>query len=111
MLAMSRDVNTVWNYCNETQYRSLKRYTNRQKVWLSGFDLQKVANGFSKREGVTIGSATQQAVCEEFATRLKQFKKQKLNWRVSNRKSAKYSLGWGAVQGASTDVPRRSGAF
>ncbi len=26
MLAMARDVNQVWNFCNETQYRSLKRY-------------------------------------------------------------------------------------
>jgi putative transposase len=94
MLAMARDVNTVWNFCNETQYRSLQRYANKPKVWLSGFDLQGLTNGFSKCEGVNIGSATQQAVCEEFATRLKQFKKQRLNWRVSNRKSAKYSLGW-----------------
>ncbi|MEX3555595.1 MAG: transposase [Burkholderia gladioli] len=41
-----------------------------------------------------MGSATQQAVCEEFATRLRQFKRQRLNWRVSDRKSPKYSLGW-----------------
>ena len=94
LLAMARDVNTVWNYCNETQYRSLRRYTNKPKVWLSGFDLQALTNGFSKCEGVSIGSSTQQAVCEEFATRLRQFQKQRLNWRVSNRKSAKYSLGW-----------------
>lgn len=94
MLSMARDVNTVWNYCNETQYRSIKRYCNRPKVWLSGFDLQRLTNGFSKCEGITIGSSTQQAVCEEFATRLRQFKLQKLNWRVSNRKSPKYSLGW-----------------
>ena len=60
MLALARDVNTVWNYCNETQYRSLRRYTNKPKVWLSGFDLQKLSNGFSKCEGVSIGSATQQ---------------------------------------------------
>ncbi|MBR8182133.1 transposase [Burkholderia ambifaria] len=91
---MARDVNTVWNFCNETQYRSLRRYCNRSKVWLSGFDLQKLTNGFSKCEGVSIGSSTQQQVCEEFATRLKQFKRQKLNWRVSDRKSPKYSLGW-----------------
>ena len=32
MLAMARDVNTVWNFCNETQYRSLQRYCNRPKV-------------------------------------------------------------------------------
>lgn len=94
MLAMARDVNQVWNFCNETQFRSLKRYCNRPKVWLSGFDLQRLTNGFSKCEGVSIGSATQQQVCEEFATRLKQFKRQRLNWRVSDRKSPKYSLGW-----------------
>ena len=94
LLAMARDVNTVWNFCNETQYRSLRRYTNKPQRWLSGFDLQKLTNGFSKCDGVYIGSSTQQAVCEEFATRLRQFKKQRLNWRVSNKKSPKYSLGW-----------------
>jgi putative transposase len=94
MLAMARDVNTVWNFCNETQYRSLKRYCNRPKVWLSGFDLQKLTNGFVKCDGVAVGSQTVQQTCEEFATRLRQSKRQKLNWRVSNRKSPKYSLGW-----------------
>jgi len=94
MLAMARDVNTVWNYCNETQYRSLKRYCNRPKVWLSGFDLQKLTAGFVKCEGVVVNASTVQQTCEEFATRLRQFKRQKLNWRVSNRKSPKYSLGW-----------------
>ena len=99
MLSMSRDVNTVWNFCNETQYRSLKRYTNRPKVWLSGFELCGLTAGFSKCEGVAVGSGTVQQVCKEFATRLKQFKKQRLNWRVSNRKSAKYSLGWVPFKG------------
>lgn len=94
MLAMARDVNQVWNFCNETQYRSLKRYCDKPKTWLSGFDLQKLTNGFSKCEGVAIGSSTQQQVCEEFATRLRQVKRQRLNWRISDRKSPKYSLGW-----------------
>lgn len=99
MLAMARDVNTVWNFSNETQYRSLKRYCNRPKVWLSGFDLCSLTAGFSKCEGVMVGSGTIQEVCKEFATRLKQFKRQKLNWRVSNRKSPKYSLGWVPFKG------------
>jgi putative transposase len=100
MLAMALDVNTVWNFCNETQYRSLKRYCNRPKVWLSGFDLQKLTAGFSKCDGVSVDSRTVQETCKEFATRLKQFKCQKLNWRVSNRKSPKYSLGWVPFKGA-----------
>jgi IS605 OrfB family transposase len=94
MLEMARDVNTVWNYCNETQYRSLRRYCNKPKVWLSGFDLQKLTAGFVKCDGVTVGSSTVQQTCEEFATRLKQFRRQKLSWRVSDRRSSKYSLGW-----------------
>lgn len=100
MLAMARDVNTVWNFANETQYRSLKRYCNRPKVWLSGFDLCGLTAGFSKCEGVSVGSGTVQEVCKEFATRLKQFKRQKLSWRVSNRNSSKYSLGWVPFKGA-----------
>ena len=35
-----------------------------------------------------------QAVTEELVIRRKQFKKAKLNWRVSNKKSARRSLGW-----------------
>ena len=41
-----------------------------------------------------VGSGTVQLVCTEYAARRKQFKKTRLNWRVSNRQSAKYSLGW-----------------
>lgn len=88
--AMAREVNQVWNYCNETSSRAIRE----RGKWLSGFDLQKLTAGYSKCEGVRIGSATTQQVCEEYATRRKQFKKARLNWRVSNPKSAKYSLGW-----------------
>jgi IS605 OrfB family transposase len=87
---MAREVNQVWNYCNETSSRAIRE----RREWLSGFDLQKLTAGYSKCEGVRIGSATVQLVCEEYATRRKQFKKARLNWRVSNPKSAKYSLGW-----------------
>ncbi|MEX3914871.1 RNA-guided endonuclease InsQ/TnpB family protein [Paraburkholderia sp. BR10872] len=99
LLAMACDVNTVWNFCNETQYRSLKRYCNRPKVWLSGYDLQKLTAGFTKCDGVTIGSATIQLACEEFAARLKQFRRQKLRWRVSDHRSSRYSLGWVPFKG------------
>lgn len=88
--AMAREVNTVWNYCNETSHRSIRE----RRKWLSGFDLQKLTNGFSKCEGVQIGSPTVQQVCEDYAKARKQFKKAKLRWRVSNLQSSKYSLGW-----------------
>lgn len=88
--SMAREVNTVWNFCNETSHRSIRERCK----WLSSFDLQKLTSGFSKCEDVQIGSPTVQQVCEEYATRRRQFKKSKLRWRVSNPKSSKYSLGW-----------------
>ena len=90
LCAMAREVNTVWNFCNET---SAKAVRERHK-FLSGYDLQKLTDGFSKCDGVVIGSATTQQVCEEYATRRRQFKRARLNWRVSNPKSSKRSLGW-----------------
>jgi IS605 OrfB family transposase len=33
-------------------------------------------------------------VCVEYASRRKQFKRSRLNWRVSDPRSSKYSLGW-----------------
>lgn len=107
MLAMARDVNMVWNYCNETQFRSLKHYCNRPKVWLSGFDLCGLTSGFTKCEGVSVGASTVQEVCREFSTKIRQFKRQKLNWRVSNCKSSKYSLGWVPFKG--TQIKYKNG--
>lgn len=90
LLAMAREVNMVWNYCNETSHRAIRE----RHQWLSGFDLQKLTNGFSKCDGVQIGSPTVQQVCEDYAKARKQFKRNKLRWRVSNPQSSKYSFGW-----------------
>ena len=90
LAAMAREVNQVWNFCNETSHRAIRE----RRQWLSGYDLQKLTNGFSKCDGVQIGSPTVQQVCEDYAKARKQFKRAKLRWRVSNPKSSKYSLGW-----------------
>jgi IS605 OrfB family transposase len=90
LAAMAREVNQVWNYVNELSSRSIRE----RGKFLSAYDLQKYTAGFSKCDGVKIGSATVQLICEEYATRRKQFKKARLNWRVSNPKSPKRSLGW-----------------
>lgn len=65
---------------------------------MSGFDLQKLTSGFSKCEGVSIGSTTVQVICEEFVTRLRQFKKQRLNWRVSHKKISQILTRLGSLQ-------------
>jgi putative transposase len=80
---MAFSVNQVWNYCNEVSILALKN----KSVFLSAFDLNKLTVGVSKELG--INTDTVQGTCEEYATRRKQFKKQKLNWR-----SSKKSLGW-----------------
>ena len=95
---MAREVNQVFDFCNETSVRALRE----RNCWLSGYDLQKLTAGYSKCEGITIGSATVQVVCAEYAIRRKQFKKARLNRRVSNRKSPRYSLGWVPFKGGHT---------
>ena len=90
LTVMARQVNQVFNFCNESSHRAIRE----RHQWLSGYDLQKLTNGFSKCEGVLIGSPTVQQVCEDYAKARRQFKKSKLRWRVSNPQSSKYSLGW-----------------
>ena len=90
LLAMAREVNQVWNFCNETSHKAIVE----KRKFLSGYDLDKLTAGYTKLDGIRIGSMTVQEVSSEYATRRKQFKKNRLNWRVSNRKSSKYSLGW-----------------
>ena len=76
-------VNYVWNYCNETSIKAIRR----DGRWLSGFDLSNLTAGSNKELGLR--SSTIQRVCTEYVTRRQQFKKAKLNWR-----SRKRSLGW-----------------
>lgn len=85
--SLAFDVNLVWNYCNELSFKVFER----ERKFMSGFDLQKYTNGVTK-EGLALHSATVQAICSEYATRRKQFKKVKLKWRKS--KGSGRSLGW-----------------
>ena len=95
---MAREVNQVWNHINAISAKAARPFHSKPQ-FLSGYDLQKFTAGFSKCDGVSVGSVTVQLVCAEYATRRKQFKKARLNWRVSNPKSSKYSLGWVPFKG------------
>ncbi|MDD2728658.1 transposase [Malikia sp.] len=90
---MAREVNQVWNHINEVSARAARPFSGQPR-YLSGYDLQKLTAGFSQCDGIAIGSGTVQVVCAEYATRRRPFKRSRLNWRVSNPKSSKYSLGW-----------------
>ncbi|WP_075243786.1 RNA-guided endonuclease InsQ/TnpB family protein, partial [Xanthomonas oryzae] len=67
-------------------------HLQRKQQFFSAYDIAKYTKGASKE--CNLHSQTIQAVTEELVTRRKQFKKSKLRWRVSNKKSARRSLGW-----------------
>ena len=85
--ALAREVNLVWNYVNELSFKVFQR----ERRFMSGYDLQKYTNGASK-EGLRLHSQTIQGIAAEYATRRKQFKKVKLAWRKSG--GVRRSLGW-----------------
>ena len=87
--SLAREVNLVWNYVNDLSYK----ITRREGRFASAFDIAHYTCGATK-EGLNLHSQTIQAITEECVTRRKQFKKSRLNWRVSNPKSSRYSLGW-----------------
>ena len=88
LIQLASEVNFVWNYVNDLSFKYLKRTGE----FLSAFDIAQYTKGASKL--LNLHSQTIQAVTEELVTRRKQFKKAKLKWRVSNKKSARRSLGW-----------------
>ena len=85
---LASEVNFVWNYVNDLSFQHLKRTGG----FFSAYDMAKYTKGTSKLCG--LHSQTIDAIREELVTRKKQFKKAKLKWRVSNKKSARRSLGW-----------------
>ena len=85
---LAAEVDFVWNYVNDLGFKHLKR----KGEFLSAYDIAKYTKGASKECG--LHSQTIQAVTEELVTRREQFKKAKLKWRVSNKKSTRRSLGW-----------------
>jgi putative transposase len=93
LVAMGWSCNFVWNYCNEVNQESWKKFGKL----LSAFDLNKLTAGCAKELG--LHSQSVQAVCEEYAKSCKQFKKRKLNWR-----SRKTSLGWIPFKGVGVKV-------
>ena len=94
---MARQVNQVWNYCNETSYRAI----TRDGRWLHHFDFVRAPlKGTSLAIAETwVGDAhipqlTVGEVAKEYCTRRDQFRKTYLRWRGSVRHKSNYSLGW-----------------
>jgi IS605 OrfB family transposase len=85
--AQAREVNLVWNYCNELAQKIL----DREQRFCSNADLDKLTAGATKA-GLSLHSQTVQAISKEYVTRRWQFRKRRLAWRKSS--GARRSLGW-----------------
>ena len=84
---LAREVNFVWNYCNDLQITMF----NRERRFLSGYDFAKFTRGATK-EGLHLHSQSVQAIAEEYATRRRQVRRVRLSWRKST--GSRRSLGW-----------------
>jgi IS605 OrfB family transposase len=88
--AAALEVNTCWNWCNETSLLAARR-TDLKRKWISGFDLCALSAGASEYFE-RIGADTIQRICTEYAAKRSAAKKIKLRWRASG--GSKRSLGW-----------------
>jgi putative transposase len=95
--AAAVEVNTVFNYVNETSWRAATR-TDLKRKWLSGFDLCNLTSG-SARYFECIGADTIQRICVEYAQKRAAAKRYRLRWRIS--RGARRSLGWIPLKAAS----------
>ena len=92
---MAFEVNQVWNAANEIT--SLYSYVPIPEVgWMrntfSAFDLQKQLKGIKAERGFILHSTTVQEVIAVHHKARRQFKTDKLRWRVSG--GSRRSLGW-----------------
>ena len=85
---LAKEVNFVWNYCNELGLK----YLQQTGKFLSAYDIDRYTQGASKE--CRLHSQTIQSISKQYVTRRKQFKKKKLAWRVSSQNSSRRSLGW-----------------
>jgi len=85
--AQAREVNLVWNYCNELSMKVLER----EHRFIGETELQKYLTGATKA-GLSLHSQTVQAIAQEYVTRRRQFRKHRLAWRKSG--GVRRSLGW-----------------
>ena len=86
---LAREVNTVWNFCNDLQIRVF----DRERKFLSGFDFWPYLKGCTRGDAaLNLPVQTVQETAEQYARSRRQGKKVRLAWRKS--KGARRSLGW-----------------
>src|SRR6202011_4849165 len=86
---LAREVNTVFNYCNELSAKVFER----ERRFLSGFDFWPFLKGVTRGDcALHLPVQAVQEIAEEYARRRRQHRKVRLAWRKSG--GARRSLGW-----------------
>jgi putative transposase len=86
---LAREVNTVFNYCNELSVKVFER----ERRFLSGFDFWPFLKGVTRGDSALhLPIQAVQEIAEEYARRRRQHQKIRLAWRKSG--GARRSLGW-----------------
>lgn len=89
LATLARDVNTVWNYCNELQ----ERVFARERKFLSGYDFWPYLRGCTRGEyALSLPIQSVQETAEQYARSRAQHRKVRLAWRKSG--GVRRSLGW-----------------
>src|SRR6202795_2807694 len=86
---VAREVNTVFNYCNELSVKVFER----ERRFLSGFDFWRFLKGVTRGDcALHLPVQAVQEIAEEYARRRRQHQKIRLAWRKSG--GVRRSLGW-----------------
>jgi IS605 OrfB family transposase len=89
LCGLAREVNTVFNYCNELSVKVFER----ERRFLSGFDFWPFLKGVTRGDcAMHLPVQAVQEIAEEYARRRRQHRKIRLAWRKSG--GARRSLGW-----------------
>jgi len=89
LCGLAREVNTVFNYCNELSVKVFER----ERRFLSGFDFWPFLKGVTRGDcALNLPVQAVQEIAEEYARRRRQYRKIRLAWRKSG--GARRSLGW-----------------
>jgi len=86
---LAREVNTVFNYCNELSVKVFER----EQRFLSGFEFWPFLKGVTRGDcALHLPVQAVQEIAEEYARRRRQHRKVRLAWRKN--RGARRSLGW-----------------
>src|SRR5258708_22790195 len=89
LCGLAREVNTVFNYCNELSVKVFER----ERRFLSGFDFWPFLKGVTRGDcALHLPIQAVQEIAEEYARRRRQHHKVRLAWRKSGGASPSFGL-------------------